>query len=152
MTGYARSGQLGLSCSLFCSWCQMNFCTLPSFQGRQSHMSGCSEHPEPSLLQLKAAVFGHPPADMCHHNNVRATVENLTISEHSWTPSYFLVSAMTLRWADHKGLVQPVRVILLGTLRRGLSTAPFRATIFQKTFSPTECRRAWWKKFPCPCQ
>lgn len=52
----------------------MNFCTLPSlpsFPGMQSHMSGCYEHPEPSLLQLRAAVFGHPPADMCYHNTVR---------------------------------------------------------------------------------
>lgn len=124
-------------------------------------MSGCYGHPEPSLLQLKAAVSGHLPADMCNHNNdvYCLFTEGNREKPHNLSTFLDLVVYYGLthylkvgRWQSKSWrLSSGVGVILLGTLRRGLPTAQFRATIFQKTFPPTEYRGAWWTQFPWPC-
>lgn len=115
--------------------------TLPSFKEMQSHMNSYHGHSEPSLLQLKAAVFGHSPADMCYHNIVRATEQKPHDLIPFLDPFFFSdLLPTTLRWADDranpKGWVQPVGANLLRTLKKGLPTAPFRATILQRSPLP----------------
>lgn len=89
------------------------------------------------LLKFKAAIFGHPPAEMCYQNNARDQSQS---SPTSWSLLVHCPPTQNPevgRWQGvQKVWLQSIGVNLLGTQMRGsgLPTAQVRATILQRTF------------------